>query len=170
MSRDLKLYEALEQRREYKRIIRTFEQVQPENRVDRWGERNNERPVKEIYIDDADDRIQAAKFKLHKLNEAIQIANRNNTIVYDRKEISIATALELRKEIKIELEELEDNLPNTAYYEVKYKSEGENEKVMPYRDYEEMRSKYLSKLEKFRKLNFALRQAQYKIEVDFKAE
>lgn len=167
----LELYEALELRREYRRKINYFKSVMPENlTTNRWGESNNKRPIDDDQIWELEDEIKSYKNKLRLLNEEIQKVNREHSIRINGEDFSLASALEYRKELKSEIEELAEMLPNTAYYDVKFNSQGENDKIMPLRDYDEVKNKLEENMSEFRDINTKLRKAQHEITVNFRDE
>ncbi len=168
----LYLYEALELRAAYDREIRLLGRlIKPEE--GRRGGFLSERDSTELraapgfVLADAEARLKGLKVKRLKLNEAIQVANFRAEIPFDAESVSLARALELRKALLQDLEQLAERAQEAAYVRILHKEERDIEKVPPrafadaYADYEET-------LERFRSLVSALHRANHQVTVAFR--
>jgi hypothetical protein len=125
----LYLYEALELRSTYDREIRLLGRlINPEEGrrgvfvTERDGAER--RPAAGFDLQDTE-----ARLKRLKLNEAIQVANFQNEIVFDGEPVSLARALQLRKALLQDLEQLAERAQEAAYVQIIHKEERDIEKV-----------------------------------------
>ncbi len=168
----LYLYEALELRGTYDREIRLLGRlIKPEEgrRGGFLADRDSTelRPVPGFDLADAEARLKGLKTKRLKLNEAIQVANFRAEIPFDGEPVSLARALELRKALIQDLDQLAERAQEAAYVRIIHKEERDIEKVPPrlfadaYADYEEA-------LERLRALVVALHRANHEVTVTFR--
>lgn len=113
--------------------------------------------------------LKKLQTKRVKLNQAIQVANFQYQIEYRGEEISVAEALELRKNILSDLEALSDRVVKSAYTRVIHKEERDivHKPRRPFKDsYEE----YRKVLRRFRGLVTRIHKTNHTGVVKFKDE
>lgn len=168
----LYLYEALELRAAFDREIRLLGRlIKPEEgrRGAFLTDRDNTelRAAPGFVLADTEARLKGLKAKRLKLNEAIQVANFRAEIPFDGEPVSLARALELRKALLQDLEQLAERAQEAAYVRILHKEERDIEKVPPrsfadaYADYEETQ-------DRFRTLVTALHRANHEVTVTFR--
>lgn len=178
MTRDKKellLYEALELRSEYDAVVETLRKCLPESRAtsrqsyfDR-ADATAHRPA-----DDADPRslreeIRSLEHKRHRLNAAIQAANFTNTVSLDGEDVTLMEALELRKRANERVGEAGNQLVRSSYVRVTHKEDRDIEEA-PEISFAEARRELNEARARFRRLNRALRDASFRVKVDFADE
>ncbi len=170
----LYLFEALELRAAYDREIRLLGRlIRPEEGrrgaflADR--ESTELRAAAGFVLQDAEARLKALKVKRLKLNEAIQVANFRAEITFDGESVSLARALELRKALLQDLEQLAERAQEAAYVRILHKEERDIEKVPP-RPFAEAYADYEETQDRFRSLVTALHHANHAVTVAFRDE
>ena len=170
----LYLYEALELRSAYDKEIRLLARlISPEDgrRGSFLTDRDSaeRRPATGFDLQDTETRLKRLKVKRIKLNEAIQVANFQSQIVFDGAPVSLARALELRKALLQDLEQLAERAQEAAYVRIIHKEERDIEKV-PLRPFAEAYADYEEALERLRSLVTALHRANHEVTVAFRDE
>jgi hypothetical protein len=171
----LYLYEALELRSAYDREIRLLGRlINPEEGGRRGAfltERDSaeRRPAAGFDLQDTEARLKRLKVRRLKLNEAIQVANFQSEIVFDGERVSLARALELRKALLQDLEQLTERAQEAAYVRIIHKEERDIEKVPP-RAFGDAYAEFEQALERLRSLVTALHLANHAVTVTFRDE
>lgn len=170
----LYLYEALELRSAYDREIRLLGRlINPEEgrRGAFLTERDGaeRRPAAGFDLQDTEARLKRIKLRRLKLNEAIQVANFQNEIVFDGEPVSLARALELRKALLQDLEQLAERAQEAAYVRIIHKEERDIEKVPP-RAFADAHTDFEAALERLRSLVTDLHRANHEVTVVFRDE
>ncbi|WP_372370924.1 hypothetical protein [Candidatus Uabimicrobium sp. HlEnr_7] len=164
--RKLMLYEALELRSEYEKRIETCRACLPEFKahsrqadvVFKVSPDFNAKTMRESF--------KKLEFKASKINIAIQQANFLNKIKLDNESITISEALEIRKKLNGQIQELHSQLVKSAYQRVIYKDD--RDIVEPNEVSFTECSEGLEKARlRFRDLNRKIRRASFEIEIDF---
>ena len=171
---DLYLYEALELRGEYESRLNTLRNLLPEHKNNGrgglyGGGSDRFEPVEDFDIKKIRENIKTIEYKQRKLNNAIQLANFENTIQVDGEEISLADALNLRKNTNEKIKLLSNQLSDCAYKKIIYK-ENRNIEETSDLEYEEIKKELEEKRKLFRELNRKLRKDSFEITIDFKDE
>lgn len=170
---NLYLYEALELRSEYKSRIETLKNILPENY--KWNntygmeKRSNDEPVDEFDVEKVEEEIKGLEKKSRMINNSIQATNFNNTINVNGENMSLAEALNLRKSVNEKIQELANKLTKSAYKSVEYKEDRNIEKK-PNNSFNKVRKELEENRILFRNLNRAIREAGYKLTIDYKDE
>ncbi len=125
---NLYLFEAIELRNEYDRHIKLLEKLieGKEAKSERFFHSSKEEekePVIDFKHKDMEETLKKLQTKRVKLNQAIQVANLKYQISYNGEEISIAEALEIRKNILADLEAQSEKVMNSAYKRIIHKEE-----------------------------------------------
>jgi hypothetical protein len=170
----LYLYEALELRSAYDREIRLLARlINPEDGrrgaflADR--ESAERRPAAGFDLQAIEAQLKRLKVRRLKLNEAIQVANFQSEIVFDGERVSLARALELRKALLQDLEQLTERAQEAAYVRIIHKEERDIEKVPP-RAFGDAYVEFEQALERLRSLVTALHLANHAVTVTFRDE
>jgi hypothetical protein len=168
----LYVYEALELRAAFDREIRLLGRlIRPEE--GRRGSFLADRDSMELRAaagfvpQDAEARLRALKVKRLKLNEAIQVANFRAEITFDGESLSLARALELRKSLLQDLEQLADRAQEAAYIRILHKEERDIETV-PLHPFPEAYADFEEAQDRFRTLVTALHHANHEVTVTFR--
>ena len=171
----LLIYEALELRSEYDAQIETLRKCLPESRnssrasfLER-GDGGTYRPADGVDPSELRREIRALEHKRHKLNAAIQAANFTNTVHLGGEEVTLAEALELRKAANTRVGELSSQLVRSAAVRIVHKEDRDIEEA-PDVTFGDARRQLQEAREEFRRLNRALREASYRVAVDFTDE
>jgi hypothetical protein len=171
----LRIYEALELRSEYDATIETLRKCLPESRgASRTSflervETGTYRPAEGFDPSEVRSEIRTIEHKRHKLNAAIQAANFNNTLSVDGEKLTLAEVLELRKASNVRVGELSNQLTRSAFVRVTHKEDRDIEEA-PDVAYPDARRELDEERSKFRRLNRALREASFRVAVDFTDE
>jgi len=125
---NLYLFEAIELRNEYDRNIKLLEKLieDDQNKGDRFfhnREEEERKPASDFDQKKQEEELKKLKVKRVKLNQAIQAANFKYQIDYDGEKISIAEALEIRKNLLTDIETISQRVINSAYKRVIHKEE-----------------------------------------------
>jgi hypothetical protein len=170
----LYLYEALELRSAYDREIRLLGRlVRPEDgrRNSLFAQRDavDLRPAAGFGTQEHEARLKRLKVKRLKLNEAVQLANFRSEMPFDGESVSLARALELRKALLQELEQLAERAQESAYVRIVHKEERDIEKTPP-RPFAQAYDEYEKALGRFRALVTGLHRANHEVTVAFRDE
>ena len=171
---DLFLFEAVELRKEYERHIKTLEQVlgNGDTKRDRLFSRDEEEektPSQDFHVEIIEDKLKKLQTKRVKLNQAIQAANFTCLIDFADEKISLAEALELRKNLLADLDALAQRVNQSAYKRIIHK-EGRDIIHEPRHAFTKTYQDYQAALKKFRDLVTNVHCANHLATVKFKDE
>ncbi len=172
--RNLYVFEAIELRNEYDRYIKLLEHVLEEDQTkrDRLFPRNEEE-VKEAAADfdpkTIEKKLKKLQTKRVKLNQAIQVSNFESQIEYQGEKVSLAEALELRKNLLKDLVVLKQRVAESAYKRVIHKEERDIVHE-PRHSFVQSYEEYQSKLRTLRQLITQIHRANHANTVKFKDE
>lgn len=175
LSKDLYMHEALELRNTYDRVLGLFKHILSPAKSSRdfypvrTDSSTNTEFDDDFNVKEAEEDIKKLETKRVKLNQAIQVCNFTNTLEYMGSKISIAEALEFRKGLIAEVEDLTEKVKNAAVKEVVHKEERDIERRSKY-PYRETYAKYRQKLKDLRGLNNAIHRFNHTAKVDYKDE
>jgi len=165
----------VELRSEYDARIKTLSSLLPENR-EREGffsrknsEYDVEKPVEGFNMEEVRNKIKTLKTRRRKLNNEIQKTNFNRTTKVEGNILTLAEALEFRKQTNEDIKELANQLKECAYAKVIYKEERDIVKK-PKRNFTEVDKELEEKRMLFRNINRALHRANHEYAVNFKDE
>lgn len=170
---NLYLFEAIELRNEYDRHINLLENILYDS--DKAGsflrssEEEVKEPAKDFHQQEIEDKLKKIQTKRVKLNQAIQESNFTNRIKLDGDEISVAEALEIRKNLLSEIDSLKERIKNSAYKKIIHKEERDIVRE-PKHSFAEVYNEYTVKLFKYRELVNMIHIANHENEVKFKEE
>jgi hypothetical protein len=171
----LHLYEALELREEYNARMTTIKDCisggeSRRGRVSLWGDdKNKSRPSPDFDAIREKEALRGLEFKQRKLNSAIQKANYETQIEFDGQKINLLEALELRKAMKTQTDELKSAAVGAAHYTVIYKEGRDIVEANPV-SYADARRELESARMAFRELNRKLRRAAFETIVTYQDE
>jgi hypothetical protein len=172
---NLFLYEALELRGEYDARMKDLRALLPENRTRRSGwlvggeSQESMVPAEDVDLSKLREKLQGLERKRVMLNSAIQQANYENRLTALGETMSLARALEERKATDKRIGELHERLVQSAFVKVIYKED--RDIVTPNNSsFTETRQELDEARISFRELNRRLREAAFKVTVDFKDE
>lgn len=125
---NLYLLEAIELRSEYDRHIKLLEKLieGDKNKSDRYfrdSEDEEREPASDFNQKELEEELKKLQIKRIKLNQAIQAANFKYQIDYDGEKISIAEALEIRKNLLADIEAISQRVISSAYKRIIHKEE-----------------------------------------------
>ncbi|MCI5118917.1 MAG: hypothetical protein D3913_13400 [Candidatus Electrothrix sp. LOE1_4_5] len=127
---NLFLFEAIELRNEYDRHIQLMENLLNDHESKRSGMRyyaengiEEKEPVEGFSPKDFMEKLKKMQSKRIKLNHAIQIANFETEIDYNDEKISIAEALEIRKNLLANNQAVAGRVVDSAYKRITHKEE-----------------------------------------------
>ncbi len=170
----LYVFEAIELRNEYDRHIKLLEQVlqaeQPER--ERWMARTDEgekEPAGEFDPKTIEEKLKKLQTKRVKLNQAIQVSNFESQIAYQGEEVSLAEALELRKNLFADLTALKQRVTESAYKRIVHKEERDIVHE-PRHSFSKSYEDYQDKLHTLRQLITGIHRANHVNTVKFKDE
>lgn len=122
----LYLFEAIELRNQFDRVIKLLDNVLNEDNHNKSFLRNEEdikEPAKDFDPNEIDDQLKKLQTKRVKLNQEIQKTNFNTHISFDGEEISLAEALDVRKNLIADLNFMSGKVKNSAYKKIIHKEE-----------------------------------------------
>ena len=122
------VFEAIELRNEYDRHIKLLEQLVAGEQTKREGlfhrsDEEKREPTSEFEQHVIEERLKKLQTKRVKLNQAIQVANFQYQIEYQGEQISLAEALELRKNLLADLNAKSQRVQDSAYKRIIHKEE-----------------------------------------------
>ena len=127
---NLYLFEAIELRNEYDRHIKLLEDLMGESRSKRdrlFSNSNSDEEQTEPAADfdqkGLEEKLKKLQTKRVKLNQAIQMANFKAQIDYNGENVSIAEALEIRKNLLADNEAISQRALSAAYKRIIHKEE-----------------------------------------------
>ena len=172
---NLFLYEARELRGEYDARIKDLRALLPENRTRRSGwlvageSQESMVPAEDVDLSKLREKLKGLERKRVMLNSAIQQANYENRLTALGETMSLARALEERKATDKRIAELHERLVQSAFVKVIYKED--RDIVTPNNSsFTETQKELDEARSSFRELNRRLREASFKVTVDFKDE
>ena len=170
---NLYLFEAIELRNEYDRHIKLLEKLIGEDKNDRDFFRKSDDEEKEPAADFSQKELEQKLKKLHtkriKLNQAIQTANFKFQIDYDGEKISIAEALEIRKNLMADKEAISQRVVDSAYVRIIHKEERDIVRK-PRHAFKKTYEDFQNNLKKLRHFVTQIHIANHKNIVNFKDE
>ena len=125
---NLCLFEAIELRNEYDRNIKLLKKLTQDGQDRGEGffksrDEEEREPATDFDQKKQEDILKKLKIKRVKLNQAIQTANFKYQIDQEGEEISIAEALEIRKNLLIDIETISQRVIDSAYKRIIHKEE-----------------------------------------------
>jgi uncharacterized protein YdcH (DUF465 family) len=171
----LYLFEALELRDDYDRRVRLLEKLlaAPERDSQRgFGfvrEVEELRPAQGFEPERAEAELKKIKTRRLKLNQEIQAANFGAKISFDGEQISLSQALEVRKTMRAELEQVAGRVVDAAYARVLHKEERDIVKE-PVRLFARTFAEHDELLRSLRRLVTAIQGANHAVTVSFRDE
>ena len=171
---NLYLFEALELRKEYDRHIRLLENllgVQKTKRERYFSSRDEEEtePASGFDPEETEEALKKLQSKRVKLNQAIQKANFENKVEFIGEEISLAEALEVRKNLLSDNEALAERVSAAAYRRIIHK-EGRDIVREPRQRFAETCAAFQSNQITVRYLMAHVHRANHTVTVPFKNE
>lgn len=171
---NLYVFEAVELRKEYDRHIALIEQVLKgeegqRERLFARTEHEEASPAAGFDPHEIEGRLKTLQTKRVKLNQAIQVSNFKSQIEYQGEQVSLAEALELRKNVLADLAALNQRVQESAYNRIIHKEERDIVHEPRYgftQSYEE----YQTKLRTLRRLLTQIHRANHVNTVKFKDE
>ena len=167
----LSISEALELRNEYDAHISVLKNVLGKE-DEQHSLFSRHREVDKSEYDDAVDIkgiekiYKTLEYKRVKLNQEIQSANFLTKLTFNGEDISIIEALEVRKQIKVQIKQTESQLLKSTYKEVVHKEERDivyrpkKEFPVVYKDYTEL-------LNKYREIQILMHEANGRVKINF---
>ncbi len=171
---NLYLFEAVELRNEFDRHIKLLEHILDidVDRTDRFlrsSEDETKEPSNDFHPKEIEEQLKKIQTKRVKLNQAIQAANFTNQLKYNGEEITIAEALEIRKNLLAELDSMTGKIKSSAYKQVIHKEERDIIKKSKH-SFEEVYNEFKVKIIKLRELINLVHYANHTNIVKFKEE
>lgn len=171
---NLYLFEAIELRNEYDRHIKLLELLIEEkqsksDRLFHTREEEEREPSAGFNPKTIEESLKKIQTKRVKLNQAIQVANFQCQLDYQGEQVSIAEALELRKNLLADLKAVAQRVENSAYKRIIHKEERDIVHE-PRHGFQQSYDEYQNTLKKFRQLVTQIHIANHKHVVSFKDE
>ena len=125
---NLYLFEAIELRKEYDRHIKLLENLLGNDQSHKedffhTSKEEEKEPATDFDQKELEEKLKKLQTKRVKLNQAIQMANFKVQIDYSGEKISIAEALEIRKNLLSDDEVISQRVLNSAYKRIIHKEE-----------------------------------------------
>jgi hypothetical protein len=170
---NLYLYEAIELRNEYDRHVELLEGLLGVESSKKRGLFNNEDEDKEPSADfdqkETEDRLKKLQIKRVRLNQEIQKTNFETQIEYEGKKISIAEALEVRKNLLGDVKALAARVEKSSHRRVIHK-EGRDIVQEPRHKFIETCKEYQESIRRLRGLVTQIHAANHSATVVYKDE
>jgi hypothetical protein len=169
---NLYLYEAIELRNEYDRHVELLEGLLGESSKKRglFNDDNEDKdPADDFDQKEIEDRLKKLQTKRVKLNQEIQKTNFEDQIEYEGKKISIAEALEVRKNLLGDIKALAARVEKSSYRRVIHK-EGRDIVQEPRHRFSETYREYQDSLRRLRSLVSQVHAANHSETVNYKDE
>ena len=170
---NLYLYEAIELRNEYDRHVELLEGLLGSESSKRRGLFNDDNEDKDPAADfdqkETEERLKKLQTKRVKLNQEIQKTNFGTQIEYEGSEISIAEALEIRKNLLGDIKGISARVEKSSYRRVIHK-EGRDIVQEPRHKFTETYGEYQDSLRHFRRLVTQIHTANHSATVSYKDE
>lgn len=171
---NLYLYEAIELRNEYDRHIKLLEKLieRDQDKSDRFFRNKDEEerePASDFNQKELEEKLKKIQTKRVKLNQAIQVANFKYQINYDGEKISIAEALEIRKNLLTDIEAISQRVIGSAYKRIIHKEERDivHEPKHPFKQSYE---NYLNNIGKIRHIVTQIHIVNHRSVINFREE
>lgn len=168
MAGKIPLYEAIELRAEMDARIKTMESLRPE-REGRllYRERDGEtQPAPDFDLVDVEEKIERLKRRRRRLNALIQEANHRTRVEMDDHVLTLAEALEFRKETNSDIGRLSNELHDAAWLRVIHKEERDVVRNAP-RSFKIVMDFLEERRLLFRRLVTAIHEANHRTIVEF---
>jgi hypothetical protein len=170
----LYLFEAILLRNEYDRHIKLLEELLEDNKKigDKFFSSRDEderEPALDFNHKELNEELKKLKVKRVKLNQAIQAANFKFQIIYEGEKISIAEALEIRKNLLADIEAISQRVINSAYKRVIHKEERDIIHE-PKHSFKQVYDSFQNSLKKIRNIVTQIHIVNFKSIVNFKEE
>lgn len=160
-------------RNEYDRHIRLLEDLLDDRdgkgRLFRSSDEEEREPVSDFDQKEMQRTLKNVQTKRVKLNQLIQAANFEYKIDYEGEQISLAEALEVRKNLLADVEALAGRVKNAAYKRIIHKEERDIVR-QPKHSFKETYDDYQSALRKLRRLINQIHLVNHQSTVKFKDE
>ena len=171
---NLYLFEAIELRNEYDRHIKLLEKLigDDQNKSDRFFHNKDEEerePASDFNQKELEEELKKLMVKRVKLNQAIQAANFKYQIDHDGEKISIAEALEVRKNLLTDIEAISQRVINSAYKRILHKEERDIVHE-PKHSFKQVYDNYQNNIRKIRTIITQIHIINLKSIVNFKEE
>ncbi len=170
---NLYLYEAIELRNEYDRHVELLEGLLGGGSSKKRGLFNDDDedrdPASDFDQKEIEDRLKKLKTKRVKLNQEIQKTNFGAQIEYEGKMISIAEALEVRKNLLGDMKTVAARVEKSSYRRVIHK-EGRDIVQEPRHKFTETYGEYQNSLRRLRGLVTQIHAANHSATVVYKSE
>lgn len=170
----LYLFEAIELRATYDRHIALLERVLAEQPAKSGGGlfRNDDEerePSDGVDLKQIATMLKKLQTRRVKLNQAIQIANFEHQIAFQGEEVTLAEALELRKNLLADLTAQGQRVEQSAYKRIIHKEERDIVHN-PRHPFQAGYDEYLTLLNRFRRLITDIHRANHRVVVNFRDE
>ncbi len=168
---NLYLFEAIELRNEYDRHISLIENLLTGNRREGFYRSDEEErePADDFDLNEFRQKLKKLQTKRVKLNQAIQAANFTVTFKFEGEKITLAEALEIRKNLLAEREALSKRVADAAYKRIIHKEERDIIRNTVH-SFTQSYEQYKNSLKKLRKLLSEIHILNHKRSVEFKDE
>jgi len=171
---NLYLFEAIELRNEYDRQIKLLEKLVEgdQDKSDRFFHNKDEEerePASDFNQKELEEELKKLQIKRVKLNQAIQAANFKYQIDYDGEKISIAEALEIRKNLLTDIEAISQRVINSAYKRIIHKEERDIVHE-PKHSFKQIYDNYQNNIRKLRDIVNQIHIVSHRNTVNFKEE
>ncbi|MCH8316969.1 MAG: hypothetical protein IIA88_00500 [Bacteroidetes bacterium] len=171
---NLFIFEAVELRNEYDRHIKLLERLidYSGTKNDRYFSRDedeNREPVKEFNQKELEKQLKKSQTKRLKLNQEIQITNFNVQIDFNGEKVSLAEALEIRKNLLSDIEAISGRVHDSAYKNIIHKEKRDIVRE-PRHSFRETYKKYQDTIKSLRNIVTQIHIANHKSTVNFKDE
>jgi hypothetical protein len=171
---NLYLFEAIELRNEYDRHIKLLEELaesetSKRDRLFREDREEKKEPVAEFDVKALAEKLKKIQTKRVKLNQTIQVANFECQIEFSGEKISLAEALEVRKNLLSDLEAMRKRVYNSAFKTIIHKEERDIVHE-PKQSFKKSYDEFQSSLTRLRQLINQIHVANHENVVKFKDE
>jgi len=169
---NLFLYEALELRAEYSRHIGLLENLMGDASKKHGLFRDNDEhkePAADFNLKEIGEKLKKLQTKQVKLNQELQRTNFEAQIEYKGERISIAEALEIRKNLIEDIKAMAERVENSSYKRVIHKEERDIVQEPRHR-FGEIYMEYQDSIRKLRQLGNRIHAVNYLATVKFKDE
>jgi len=171
---NLYVFEAIELRNEYDRHIKLLEQLVKDEQTqqDRLFHRSEEEkrePSADFDQRQIEERLKKLQTKRVKLNQAIQVTNFESQVEYQEDQISLAEALEIRKNLLADIAASSQRVVNSAYKRIIHKEERDIVHE-PRHSFQQSYAEFQEKVRTLRHLITQIHRANHRNVVKFKDE
>jgi hypothetical protein len=171
---NLYLFEAIELRNEYVRQIKLLQNLleEPESKRERLFSKNDDEdkePASGYDPKELEESLKKLKTKRVKLNQEIQIANLKSQFDYRGEQISLAEALEIRKNLLSDKDALAERVINSAYKRIIHKEERDIVRE-PKHPFKEIYEEFQDNLRRLRQMVNQIHIVNHTTTVNFKDE